>query len=296
MKSSIAVIVPDTDSEFVSWIHGLLELQLLANVTVIPVSWKNSKTGSPGDWNQILFLLEKKWDQFDGFVVWSPQQSILALSAHLSLTIDIPGKPIVCFQAPLPNAIAGRKLLELGIRSQLIKSVYTALSDLAEVLILNGENLYRPAQCKYGSDEYQIVTVNGEVAHISNQLHKLKTILPRTNKKPTVFSSDAFSQSVMMIQFQPSITLPIVPAKSTSIILQIQSSQKRNEELLSYVQQANNQGVSTLLLIEDDNPKIEEYNGVLTVHHPNNWWISILLQHQRVSGESLSNYLSSRVK
>jgi hypothetical protein len=280
MKPKVLVIIPDSNKELHTWLQGVFELKLIADIKFREAAWQNELTGGHDDWNTVTELLNEEWQEYDGFIIWAPEESVLTLAGYLSLVLDTPGKPIVTFQAPSPSGLNKNPLLELGLKSQLIKSAYLASSEIAEVSLLHGDQVFRPWQCHWvETDEKTILQSIGEpIATIGHSIEILKKHLPRTTTKPNFFQSSTFQKNLFFSQFQPGVVLMEYPEETKATILQAKSSHLSHPEVKQYIQDASKNGVSVILYDSQSEISIEKNEDSILIQHPHQWWITLLLQ------------------
>lgn len=287
MKDKISFILPSFSEKSAQkagdWIKGLPELKLVADFDVEIVGWKRDITGDDQDWFAMANAIISKWPASAGFVVWAPEQSVLELAGVLDLLFRGLGKPIVVFSADKPDIVADDKFAMLGLKSVLINAVYTALSDLAEILILSRGRLFRPEGCYWGTDQYNLAAVQsvyeplasidfalniyGE--HNDRQRIKLPADLPKT-----------LAKDVFIPQWVPSLAheLKWPEQKPRALVLQADASYWNHPEFKKLREKALRENIASIWYSRQPWPEHDLKSSELTVTHPNFWWTVLATQ------------------
>lgn len=132
------------------WLARMAELDIIADVEGAYISSGLDPIGA-GDWTRLGRLIAERYRQVDGIVVIHQTETLSAAATAISLMCGKLGKPIILcgssLLSPAQKAAGWRsaKLAggEQGVRSGFVNAVQVAVSDIAEVLVVSGSNLYR---------------------------------------------------------------------------------------------------------------------------------------------------------
>lgn len=263
------------------WIKQQPELQLLADLVFLPIPWKDEITGTENEWKQVLSGLASHIGDCAGVVIWAPEQSLLSLSGYLQMSFDILSIPIVLFSAPTPSKVTSKIFLQLGLKSVLINATYLALSDIAEVVVLAGSNVYRPDQC-YWEVKNKVKQVNSNespLASVHFQLTIHKAYHQRSKQKTVFKQVDTLTDKIDYLQWYPGLSISVnaLPQNNVSMIQASEvywdgeGLQKMRRDLLEQKK--------TIIWYSQDLWQ-EKQGGVgeYFLSHPQEWWAILLTQ------------------
>lgn len=204
LKSANGALQPCEDSN--KLIKAIPELDLLAEIDILPIVNIDSSNFVPSVWLQIAKAIFHRIKDYDGFVVAHGTDTLCYTASALSFMIQELNKPIVITGSQVP-------LEEIGSdgRSNLINAVRVAISDLAEVAVVFGSQIIRGTRAKKMSafDMQAFVSVN------DNPLGKIGLSIKyddsahfRSKKKPLLRAF--LNDSVAMIPVYPGIKPQII--------------------------------------------------------------------------------------
>lgn len=277
MKPRVLCIIPNSEPELPLWIEGLLELSLIANIEVVSFDWQNEQSGSHTEWHALAELIHSKWSEVDGVMIWAPEQSALGVAGYLSLVFPAPGMPIVTFSAPSPKTLSHSNFLELGLKSVLIKSAFIAVSDLAESVVLKGEEVYRASDCGWAFQQNELALIS-ETVPIANIHYKLEIQakhLSRSERKPELNQPSKLDQELFFTQFFPGQTRLQIPTNAQVAIVQSDLNSLNDSAFLQAIDDERSKG-KTILVYSDVSHKASDGDYLF---HPQKWWVALLAQY-----------------
>ncbi len=263
------------------WIKQQPELQLLADLVFLPIEWEDEITGTEKEWKKVLLALSKQVDHCTGIVIWAPEQSLLGLSGYLHISFEELSIPIILFSAPSPARVSSKKFLQLGLKSVLINASYLAISDIAEVLILAGSEIYRPDQCfwELKNGNKQVNSKEGAVASLHFNLERHKIYNQRTKKKNKIKQIHELTNEINYLQWYPGLDLSFDILQKNKITM-IQTVDAYWEgKLLQELRNELLKNKKTIIwysqnIWEQKEVKLGEY----FLSHPHEWWAILLTQ------------------
>lgn len=132
--------------EIAAWMASMSEMEIIADLEGFFIS-AGDQPPTLANWSALAQQIQKVYGNFDGFVVVHEIQSLPAAAAALNVMCQQLGKPIVVVGSPLrsrkqPGAHTGE---EFGAKASFVNAVQVATSDLAEVAVVYGSNIFRGA-------------------------------------------------------------------------------------------------------------------------------------------------------
>lgn len=139
---------PSMVTEVESWLAGVPELSLVANVRAVHLPTLGAHE-QPELWQEASQMISRHYRSADGFVLVQPTSDVPYTAAALALMLQNLGKPVVIAgSADRGQGKRGRPAREqqwgeIGMRANLVNAVQFATLDIGEVAVLDGNALYR---------------------------------------------------------------------------------------------------------------------------------------------------------
>lgn len=132
------------------WIDRLPELSLVASFRTKVLTTLAVQEDQPRVWQLLAKLIAEHYATVDGFVIVQSQTFIEHTGAALSLMLERLGKPVVLVSNASLATQRGRPAQgtlspELTLRSTLVNGLQLATLDVGDVVMLNGNVVYRAA-------------------------------------------------------------------------------------------------------------------------------------------------------
>lgn len=204
LKSANGALQPCEDAN--KLIKAIPELDLLAEIDILPIVNIDSSNFTPAVWLQIAKAIFHRMKDYDGFVVAHGTDTMCYTAAALSFMLQELNKPVVITGSQVP-------LEEIGSdgRSNLINAVRVAISDLAEVAVVFGSQIIRGTRAKKMSafDMQAFVSVNDNpLGTIGLSIKYDDSAHFRSKKKPLLRAF--LNDNVAMIPVYPGIKPQII--------------------------------------------------------------------------------------
>lgn len=280
MPKQVTFIIPSSE-EREDWMANIPELNLLGNFVVQTLPWDEYQTGSDQDWAGIAHKLHDNWAESEGFVIWAPEQSILGLAGYLSMVFDHPGKPIVLFSAPAIDQLSDEVFEKLELKSVCINAMYLAQSEIAEVLILSGQHIYRPAGCYWSTENNRpvIQSIAEPLAHLDYKLIVHKAFAQRHPKTLLVQIPEHLSQNLSVTHWLPGLDQEVVPSdNSKAFIVQLDAHNWRHPQLQKLRRELQSKQLPTIWYSQQEWGKEDFSESELAITHPQFWWVLLAMQ------------------
>ncbi len=173
--------------QLAAWMSAFSELHMICDAESLFIAASHRDT-PVAVLDRICETLEKRYDDFDGFVVLLPRQDILFQASNLSLRIAQTGKPIVCtsdFATGLQTRF--RDYYSAAFKSEMMSASHIAYENISGVVAMAGIDVVAPAHARIEYTEqrpYITSTVAGTLGFIDFGLHLGRKAVRRANTKP----------------------------------------------------------------------------------------------------------------
>jgi len=133
------------------------ELHQLAEIEILPMACIDSSNLRPSLWAEIARASHQRMEDYDGFVVTHGTDTLCYTAAALSFMLQELPKPVVFTGAQIPLGDIGT-----DARRNLINALRVATADIAEVVVIFGDQVIRGTRAKKTSafDVQAITSVN----------------------------------------------------------------------------------------------------------------------------------------
>ena len=251
------------------------ELRLIGDLKTVEVDFYQTVTGSTNDWLNMAQAIKDNWDEAAGFIIWAPEKSLLQLAGTASLACSGLGKPVVVFSSPRPGSLNQKKFEQLGIKSIILNASYVAASDLAEVLVLEGQNLYRVPTCLWGG-KGSIKSFAKPLASVDFSLQIHLPFFKRQKSEPDN-TRLTFSQNFKVLPWSPSLSEPVFE-KDEQVLVLVDSAYWPSDDLQSLRGKLKKNKISTIWHSPEPFEEENWSGNELGISHSSQWWAILLSQ------------------
>jgi L-asparaginase len=195
--------------ESASEIHRLLpEFQKEVSLELIPIANIDSSNVTPELWVEIAQNIEKRYEEFEGFVIIHGTNTLTYTAAALSFALQGLSKPIILTGALLPINDTGS-----DVRSNLVFAIRAAVLDIAEVCVVVGPRVLRGSRAKkrresvsqtFGSTRFPTLADFNRVY----ELREWRVV----RRKRTLECVPTFDKNIALLTLHPGLSTPLLDA------------------------------------------------------------------------------------
>ena len=234
--------------ESLNEIHRFLpELQKEVALKFYSITNVGSSDITPEHWVEIVEMIQRLYDQFDGFVVVHGTNTMSYTASALSFALQGLSKPIVLTGALLPiNDLTGDG------RMNLIFAIRTAQMDLAEVCIVLGPHVLRGTRAKKVDQSFLSTFDTPKLKPLADfsidvQLHSHRMV----RRKRTLVVQPEFNSNVILLTLNPGLSEKYLDAVLASephgIVLRAYGPGMLPERLFPWLQRVTQIGIPVVI-------------------------------------------------
>jgi L-asparaginase len=234
--------------ESLNEIHRFLpELQKEVALKFYSITNVGSSDITPEHWVEIVEMIQRLYDQFDGFVVVHGTNTMSYTASALSFALQGLSKPVVLTGALLPiNDLTGDG------RMNLIFAIRTAQMDLAEVCIVLGPHVLRGTRAKKVDQSFLSTFDTPKLAPLADfsidvKLHPHRMV----RRKRTLVVQPEFNSNVILLTLNPGLSEKYLDAVLASephgIVLRAYGPGMLPERLFPWLQRVTQIGIPVVI-------------------------------------------------